>query len=119
MLQIRSSQVDALTRLVQRRLLADAVDHVRGLDAPRWRDVDDAALVDWTRQRLLRGEALGLVEELALLRHLEVAALHGERFADSGDVLGLLYSLDDLHRWPETSALIALLHAAENGAAAP
>lgn len=118
LLQIRPSQVQALTELAQRRFVADAVLHVRGLDLPRWREVEASALHAWVRRRIDVGLALGLAEELALLRHLEVAARHDERCADSEDVLALMHSLPDLHRWPETAALIDLLHAADVAGAA-
>ncbi|HEY0138962.1 MAG TPA: hypothetical protein VGB85_32975 [Nannocystis sp.] len=119
LLQIRPSQVQALTELAQRRFVADAELHVRGLELPRWREVGAPVLRAWVRRRIDVGVALGLVEELALLRHLEVAARHDERFADSEDVLGLLHSLPDLQRWPETAELIDLLHAAYVAEATP
>ncbi|MDC0667894.1 hypothetical protein [Nannocystis radixulma] len=112
MLKIRRPQIDALAALSRRRFLADARVHLRYVHPERWAAVADPVLGAWVERRVARGVQLGLVEELSLLRHLEVASRLDERFADSNDALGVLYNLDELRRWPEPMALLARLHRA-------
>ncbi|WAS94758.1 hypothetical protein [Nannocystis punicea] len=112
MLKIRRPQIDALAALSRRRFAADAGAHLRRVHPERWAAVADAPLHGWVERRIVRGLKLGLVEELSLLRHLEVASRLDERFADSNDALAVLHDLDGLRRWPEPMALLECLHRA-------
>lgn len=112
MLRIRPAQLAALADLSRRRLVAGAVTHLRDAHPERWADADDASVAAWTERRLARGEALGLVEESTLLRHLEVASRLSEAFADSPDALGVLHNHDAQHDWPATWDLLTTLHRA-------
>jgi hypothetical protein len=114
MLKIRRPQIDALADLSRRRFAADARAHLRAVHPERWTAVSDDALRIWVDRRLERGVALGLVEEVSLLRHLEVASRLDEPFADSNDAVGILHDLDELRRWPEPLALLERLHRARD-----
>lgn len=110
MLKIRRPQIDALAALSRRRFIAGAVAHLREVHPERWADLDEPAVAAWVERRLDRGVELGLVEELSLLRHLEVASRFDERFADSDDALGVLHDVEALHTWPEPLRLLEALH---------
>lgn len=113
MLKIRRSQIDALAALSRRRLLTGAADHLRRVHPERWAAAADATLAAWVERRIGRGEQLGLVEEVSLLRHLEVASRLDERFADSPDALGVMHDLEALRSWPEPMALLERIHGSE------
>ncbi len=106
-LKIRRAQIDALALLAERRFAAGARVHLLGAHPERWGAASAATLAAWVERRLERGRQLGLVEELSLLRHLEVASRLDEPFADSPDALGVLHDLDALRRWPEPLDLLA------------
>lgn len=110
MLKIRRPQVDALATLARRRTLAGAAVHLREAHPERWADAPEAELSAWAERRIDRGLQLGLVEELALLRHLEVASRTSEDFADSPDAMCVLNDLEALRRWPEPLPFLERLH---------
>lgn len=109
MLKIRRAQVDALAGLAARRFAAGAREHLRVAHPERWAGAPPATLAAWVERRLERGRQLGLVEELSLLRHLEVASRLDERFADSPDSLGVMHDLVALRRWPEPLELLGTI----------
>lgn len=111
-LRIRPAQLAALTDLSRRRLVVGAVAHLRDEHPERWGEAPEAAVTAWCERRLARGQELGLVEEAALLRHLEVASRLGERFADSPDAIGVLHDHDALRDWPATGEFLARLQRA-------
>ncbi|MDC0716826.1 hypothetical protein [Nannocystis bainbridge] len=110
MLKIRRPQIDALTALSRRRFVVGAVAHLRDAHPERWDEASDEVAAAWVERRLDRGLALGLVEEVSLLRHLEVASRFDERFADSDDAIGVLHNLDELQSWPEPMELLGSLY---------
>ncbi|MCY0988061.1 hypothetical protein OV203_13065 [Nannocystis sp. ILAH1] len=110
MLKIRRPQIEALTNLSRRRLVAGGVVHLRDAHPERWAEATDEVAGAWVERRLARGLQLGLVEEVSLLRHLEVASLFDERFADSDDAIGVLHNLEELQSWPEPMELLASLY---------
>ncbi len=109
-LKIRRAQIDALAELARSRLVAGGCVHLREAHPERWTAASGPVLCAWVERRLARGSALGLGEELSLLRHLEVASRLDERFADSPDALGVLHDLVALRRWPEPLALLTAIH---------
>jgi len=110
MLKIRRPQIDALANLSRRRFIASAVVHLRDAHPERWTDAADDVTRAWVERRVDRGVQLGLVEEVSLLRHLEVASHFDERFADSDDAIGVLHNLEELQSWPEPMTLLASLY---------
>jgi hypothetical protein len=111
-LRIRPPQLAALADLSRRRLVISAVAHLRDEHPDRWADSPDPAVTTWAERRLARGQELGLVEEAALLRHLEVASRLGEKFADSPDAVGVLHDHGALQDWPATWEFLTRLHQA-------
>ena len=111
-LRIRPPQLAALADLSRRRLVISAVAHLRDEHPDRWADSPDPAVTPWAERRLARGQELGLVEEAALLRHLEVASRLGEKFADSPDAVGVLHDHGALQDWPATWEFLTRLHQA-------
>lgn len=110
MLKIRRPQIDALATLSRRRFLAGAAVHLREVHPERWADVGEPEVAAWVERRVDRGVELGLIEELSLLRHLEVASRFDERFADSDDALSVLHDVEALHTWPEPLHQLEALH---------
>lgn len=112
MLRIRPAQFEALTALSRRRLVVGAAAHLRDEHPERWAEAPAYAVTEFVTKRLARGEELGLVEELSLLRYLEVASRYGDRFADSPDAIGVLHDQDALHDWTNTQQFLSVLHKA-------
>ncbi|WAS91725.1 hypothetical protein [Nannocystis punicea] len=110
MLKIRRPQIEALANLSWRRFVASAVAHLRDAHPERWAEAAEDVAGAWVERRLTRGMHLGLLEEVSLLRHLEVASHFDERFADSDDAIGVLHNLDELQSWPEPMELLASLY---------
>ncbi|MCY1059724.1 hypothetical protein [Nannocystis sp. SCPEA4] len=110
MLKIRRPQIEALANLSRRRFIASAIVHLRDAHPERWAEAPDDVTGAWVERRVARGLELGLVEEVSLLRHLEVASHFDERFADSDDAIGVLHNLEELQSWPEPMDLLASLY---------
>lgn len=112
-LRIRPAQLEALAALSRRRFVDNAVLHLRQEHPERWAAAADASVRAWAERRLARGEALGLIEEAALLRHIEVASRLTERFAESPDAIGVLHDHAAVRDWPPTWDLLQQLHRAD------
>jgi hypothetical protein len=106
MLRIRKKQMDALGAHVRAAFLAEATSHIEALDAPRFEGWSRSQLARWIDGRIDRAVTVGLDDGPRLLAWLEIAADHGDAFADDPYVVHLLAADEALDDWPLTRSLI-------------
>jgi hypothetical protein len=115
--RIRKEQFEALGRIAYERFVHDAVAHVRPL-AP-FAASHEEQLEPWVRPRIERALALGLTEEIVVLRFLETAARFDDAFAERADVLAVLANVERAIGWDDTMRTLRVLHAMLRTGAAP
>jgi hypothetical protein len=108
--RIHSEQFEALGKLAHERFVLDAVAHVTRL--PPCAAHRSGSVERWVRPRIERALALGLREELVVLRFLEAAARFDDAFVERGEVLAVLASPERATLWDETMPLLLALWAA-------
>ncbi len=107
MLRISDQQLESLGALALARFIEAAMKHVIGLDTARFRGVAPAAVEQWVVSCLARREAVGLVDDgPAVLRWLEVSAIHGDDLAEERLVVHVLNDPSSLERWGPARAAI-------------
>ena len=106
MLRIRRSQMERVDAIAYERFVGRSA-----LEVGTWGDASLDALTPaelraWVDARVRRAMDLGLEDERALLAWLEVAAQHGDAFAEDAYVLHQLADGDAVADWERTRALI-------------
>jgi hypothetical protein len=91
-------------------------------EASSWGEASLAALTPeqlrtWTDERTQRAMDLGLEDTRAILAWLEVAARHGDAFAEGAFVVHQLADGDAVADWERTRALIDAMAAADHAEA--
>lgn len=107
MLRIRRKQMDTLDALARASFVRQAVAAAASWDAPQLAGKSAAELRAWVEERIGRALAVGVEDDAwLLLAWLEVAADHGDAFAEDAFVVNLVDAPDARAEWATRRAII-------------